>query len=141
MKQTRGSQTGYAGTPLPKKLGIKAGMVVGLVGAPETFDETLGELPTDVLLRWSARGRPDLVIWFPATRRQLERRVDRLGEIAGAGGMWIAWPKKASGVKTDLSEQAVRSAGLGAGLVDYKICAIDAMYSGLKFARRRKPIG
>jgi hypothetical protein len=137
-KQARGAQAGYSGTPLPKKLGIKSGMVVGLVGAPETFDETLGELPADVVLRWSARGRPDLVIWFPSTRRELERRVDRLGEIASGGGLWIAWPKQASGVKTDLSEQAVRATGLGAGLVDYKICAIDATYSGLKFARRKK---
>jgi hypothetical protein len=116
-------------------------MVVGLVGAPETFGATLGELPADVVLRRSARGRPELATWFPGTRRELERRVDRLGEIAARGGLWIAWLKKESGVKTDLSEQAVRSAGLDAGLIDYKICAIDSTYSGLKFARRTKTIG
>ena len=128
----------YSGTPLPKKLGIKPGSVVALVGAPEGFEELLGEMPEGVTLRRRAQGRCDLIVWFAASRRELERRVARLGAVAGAGGLWIAWPKKASGVVTDLSERVVREAGLAAGLVDYKIAAIDETWSGLRFARRKR---
>ena len=128
----------YSGTPLPKKLGIKPGSVVALVGAPEGFEELLGELPEGVTLRPRAQGRCDLIVWFAAARRELERRVARLGAVAGAGGLWIAWPKKTSGVVTDLSERVVREAGLAAGLVDYKIAAIDETWSGLRFARRKR---
>ncbi len=128
----------YSGTPLPKKLGIKPDSVVALVGAPEGFEELLGELPEGVTLRPRAQGRCDLIVWFAASRRELERRVARLGSVAGAGGLWIAWPKKASGVVTDLSERVVREAGLAAGLVDYKIAAIDETWSGLRFARRKR---
>ena len=128
----------YSGTPLPKKLGIKPDSVVALVGAPEGFEDLLGELPEGVTLRPRAQGRCDLIVWFAASRRELERRVARLGSVAGAGGLWIAWPKKASGVVTDLSERVVREAGLAAGLVDYKIAAIDETWSGLRFARRKR---
>ena len=127
---------GYSGTPLPKKLGIKPGFTVGLSGAPKDFEKTLGLLPVGVTLRRPARGRCDLLIWFPASRKDLERRVEKMGAAAGPGGIWIAWPKQASGVATDLTQTAVRGAGLDHGLVDYKICAIDATWSGLKFARR-----
>ena len=128
---------GYSGTPLPKKLGIKAGYVVALVGAPEGFERTLGALPEGVELRPGARGRPDLVIWFVNSQRDLRRRVKRLGELAGAGGLWIAWRKRASGAATDLTQASVRKAGLAAGLVDYKVCAIDERWSGLRFTRRK----
>ncbi|UCF21583.1 MAG: DUF3052 family protein [Gemmatimonadota bacterium] len=128
---------GYAGTPLPKKLGIKAGYVVALVGAPKNFEKTLGSLPKGVRLRWQARGRPDLVVWFVESRRDLESRVERLGELAGDGGLWIAWQKRASGATSDLTQAVVRKAGLAVGLVDYKVCAIDERWSGLRFARRR----
>ena len=127
---------GYSGTPLPKKLGIKPGFTVGLSGAPKDFEKTLGQLPQGVTLRRPARGRCDLLIWFPASRKDLKRRVEKMGAAAGPGGIWIAWPKQASGVETDLTQTAVRGAGLDHGLVDYKICAIDATWSGLKFARR-----
>lgn len=127
---------GYSGTPLPKKLGIKPGFTVGLIGAPKDFEKTLGQLPEGVTLRRPARGRCDLLIWFPASRKDLERGVEKMGAAAGPGGIWIAWPKQASGVATDLTQTAVRGAGLDHGLVDYKICAIDATWSGLKFARR-----
>ncbi len=128
---------GYAGTPLPKKLGIKAGYVVALVDAPGGFEKTLGSLPEGVKLRRQARGRPDLVVWFVESRRQLERRVERLGELAGDGGLWIAWPKKSSGADSDLTQGVVREAGLAVGLVDYKVCAIDNRWSGLRFTRRK----
>lgn len=128
---------GYSGTPLPKKLGIKANTVVSLVGAPEGFEETLGELPEGVVLRRRTRGRSDLTLWFTTSRKELERRIARMGAFDDRGPLWIVWPKKASGVATDLSQAPVREAGLAAGLVDYKVCAIDATWSGLLFTRRK----
>ena len=128
---------GYSGTPLPKKLGIKAHSVVALVDAPQTFEATLGDLPEGVVLRRQARAGCDLIIWFVKSRGALEKRIDRLGSLAGRGGLWIAWPKKASGITTDLSQHDVRQTGLAAGLVDYKVCAIDATWSGLRFVRRK----
>ncbi len=128
---------GYSGTPLPRKLGIKSGYAVALVGAPEDFERTLGELPPEVTLRRRAQGRCDLIVWFVGSRRELERRVARYGAKAGAGGLWICWPKKASGVVSDLSERVVRETGLAHGLVDYKIASIDRTWSGLRFTRRK----
>jgi hypothetical protein len=128
---------GYSGTPLPRKLGIKEGSVVILAGAPPGFESRLTGLPENVTFRRQARGRCELVIWFARSRGELERRVARMGKLAGKGGLWIAWPKKASGVVTDLTQNVVRAAGLAAGLVDYKICSIDAQWSGLRFARRK----
>lgn len=128
---------GYSGTPLPKKLGIKPDSTVGLIGAPRDFAKTLGPLPRGATLRQPPRGRCDLLIWFPVSKKELERRVERMGAATGPGGIWIAWPKQSSGRKTDLTQTAVRRAGLDHGLVDYKICAIDATWSGLKFAKRQ----
>ena len=128
---------GYSGTPLPRKLGIKPGYAVALVGAPEGFERILGELPADVTLRRRAQGRCDLIVWFVGARRELEQRTARYGAKAGAGGLWICWPKKASGVVSDLSERVVREAGLARGLVDYKVAAIDQTWSGLRFTRRK----
>lgn len=128
---------GYSGTPLPKKLGIKPDAVIALLGAPEDFEKTLGCLPDGVKLRRGARGRCDLAIWFPRNRHELEARVKQMGAYAGGDGIWIVWPKQASGMKTDLFQTLVRKTGLAVGLVDFKICAIDETYSGLKFTRRK----
>ena len=128
---------GYSGTPLPKKLGIKSKSLVSLVGAPKEFRRTLGSLPEGARLRNGPRGRADLTVWFAHSHRDLQRRIRALARQANYGPLWIAWPKKASGVLTDLSEPVVRQAGLAAGLVDYKICAIDATWSGLLFSRRK----
>ena len=127
---------GYSGTPLPKKLGIKDGHVVVVVNGPPGFAKTLGRLPSGVTVRRQDRGARDLTIWFVGRARDLEQRIVRMADKVGAGGLWIAWPKKASGVPTDVSEGLVRRAGLAVGLVDYKICAIDEVWSGLKFAVR-----
>ena len=127
---------GYSGTPLPKKLGIKANSVVALAGAPQGFRKTLGDLPGGVLFREKAGGRCDLTIWFTRSRRELERWIKRMAALAGRAPLWIAWPKKDSGLAADLSQQLVRETGLASGLVDYKICAIDATWSGLLFRRR-----
>ena len=128
---------GYSGTPLPRKLGIKPGYAVAVPGAPDDFSQTLGQLPEDVVLRRRVQGRCDLIVWFVGSRRQLRERVQRYGAKAGPGGLWICWPKKASGVKSDLSERVVRETGLANGLVDYKIASIDQTWSGLRFTRRK----
>jgi CheY-like chemotaxis protein len=130
---------GYEGTPLPKKLGIKRGSSVALAGAPAGFEEKLGRLPEGATMRRQVRGTSDLIIWFTKSRRDLERRIDRMGEaIADGGSLWIAWPKRASGVRTDITQNDVRAVGLASGLVDYKICSIDDTWSGLRFARRKR---
>lgn len=128
---------GYSGTPLPKKLGIKPNSVVALVNAPKDFEKTLGELPEGVKFKKQAAGKPDLIIWFLRMRAELEDRIDEMRELTGAGGIWLAWPKQASGLATDLTQNIVRETGLANGLVDYKVCAIDATWSGLKFAVRK----
>jgi CheY-like chemotaxis protein len=128
---------GYSGTPLAKKLGIKANSVVALIGAPTGFEKALGKLPEGVTLRRRVSGRPDLTIWFNKSCRDLERRIGRIAGRVGKDGLWIAWPKKSSRKTADLSQAEVRRIGLAAGLVDYKVCAIDATWSGLKFTRKR----
>jgi CheY-like chemotaxis protein len=135
---TESALAGYSGTPLAKKLGIKADFTVALVGAPRDFEKNMSDhLPAGVKFRRQARGRCDLVIWFCKSQKELKSRVRALGELAGTGGLWIAWPKQASGVRTDLTQTEVRESGLAVGLVDYKIAAIDATWSGLRFALRK----
>ena len=126
------------GTPLVHKLGIEPGASVGLFGAPRDFDLTLGELPEGVSVRRRAGGRAfDVIVAFHSRRSELERRLPALARgLDPAGGLWIAWPKRASGVATDVTEGAVRTLGLAAGLVDNKICAIDQVWSGLRFVYR-----
>jgi hypothetical protein len=129
--------TGYSGTPLVKKLGIKPGSTLGLIGAPEQFDDTLGELPGDVAVLRRLSGRLDVIVAFFVERPELERRLPALrAALQPSGGLWIAWPKRASGVATDLTENVVRELGLAAGLVDNKVCAIDAVWSGLRLVFR-----
>jgi hypothetical protein len=129
----------YEGTPLPKKLGIKPGLAIALSGAPEGFENSLGMLPKGATLRRQVRGKSDLIVWFANSRRDLERRIERMGAaIADGGSLWIAWPKRASGVPSDLTQKDVRAVGLASGLVDYKVCSIDDTWSGLRFARRKK---
>jgi hypothetical protein len=133
------SPVGYSGTPLVKKLGIKPGARVALVGAPSGFVEsTLGPLPDGVVCRNDLRGGTlEVIVAFCDRRSELERRLPALRRaLDPAGGLWAAWPKRASGVPTDLSEDVVRRLGLAAGLVDNKVCAIDEVWSGLRFVYR-----
>lgn len=136
---------GYSGTPLPRKLGIKAGQKIAFLDAPVAFAEALGTLPEDVgQPRTTLRGPLDLVVAFFVERRKLERRLPRLiAALHPAGALWIAWPKRAARVATDLTEDVVRELGLAAGVVDVKVCAIDATWSGLKLVirvRDRPPV-
>ena len=128
---------GYSGTPLPKKLGIKPGSLVALVNAPDGFERTLGALPDGAQLRRDARGRRDLTVWFVRSSRSLRGRLPRMVPLSERGGLWIAWPKKASGMSTDLSQAEVREKGLAAGMVDFKICAVDGTWTGLRFSWRK----
>ncbi len=130
---------GYSGTPLPKKLGIKDGSRIVLINAPRDFESELGELPDNVEFIKRPTKSLDIILFFVLTERALARDFAKLAaKITANGMMWIAWPKKSSGVVTDLSEQRVREIGLNAGLVDVKVCAIDETWSGLKFVYRLK---
>jgi hypothetical protein len=125
---------GYSGTPLPKKLGISEGHRVVLVQAPEGFEEMLAPLPPDVSFLGRAVAPVNVIVFFVRSRADLGRRFGPLaGKLAASGGLWVAWPKKASGVDTDLSESAVREVGLAHRLVDNKVCAVDDVWSGLRF--------
>ena len=126
-----------AGTPLAKKLGIKEGSRVALVGAPAGFAEALGPLPPGSEIRPLDETPADVVLAFATTRSDLERALPTVTRsLAETGGLWIAWPKKSAGVPTDLSDQVVQEAGLATGLVDNKVCAIDAVWSALRFVVR-----
>ena len=130
---------GYSGTPLAKKLGIKGGDSVALLGAPSGFERTLAGLPDGVQLRTSARGTNEVIVSFHTRRADLERRVDTLLQVLDVdGGLWIAWPKKVSKVPTDITEDTVRDVFLPRGLVDNKVCAIDDTWSGLRVVWRRE---
>lgn len=134
---TRPLPAGYSGTPLPRKLGIKPGARVALLDAPAAFDEVLGELPEGVAVRRRLLGPLDVVVAFFLERRGLERRISALrAALDPAGGLWIAWPKRASGVATDLTEDVVREIALANTLVDNKVAALDETWSGLRLVIR-----
>jgi hypothetical protein len=131
------STAGYSGTPLPRKLGIREGCRLLLAGEPEGFAATLGELPPLVELVTPGAGAVDVAMLFAREAATVRERFPLLVEaLQPAGGLWIAWPKRSSGIASDLDENVVREIGLAVGLVDNKVCAIDATWSGLRFVRR-----
>jgi hypothetical protein len=128
---------GHSGTPLPKKLGIKPGATVAFPGAPDAFAGVLGELPDGARVRARLGGQLDVIVLFVTRRAELARRFPAAVKSLDAdGGLWVAWPKKSSGVDTDLSFEVVQRTGLDAGLVDNKIAAVDETWSGLRFVCR-----
>ena len=130
---------GYSGTPLVKKLGIKPGCRLALLHAPPDFAETLGMLPADTTVVRSLRAPCDVLVYFTKRRAALTKDFARLmHSLQPDGGLWIAWPKKTSGVTTDLTENVIRGRALANGLVDNKVCAIDEVWSGLRLAVRVK---
>jgi CheY-like chemotaxis protein len=131
---------GYSGTPLVKKLGIKANASVGLIAAPAHFVEKLGALPEGIQWHSPVDSPCDLLLWFARSKQELIDQIAQIKAWVGKDGVWIIWPKKTSGISCDLSEKVVRAIGLASGLVDYKICAVDATWSGLRFTKR-KPTG
>ena len=127
---------GYSGTPLPTKLGITEDSTLALVGAPAVV---IDGLPPGVTVKRQARGSADVVVAFFTQRLEFERRIDALGRmIFPSGGLWIAWPKRSSGVETTMGENVVREVALPLGLVDNKVCAIDETWSGLRVVWRRE---
>jgi CheY-like chemotaxis protein len=127
----------YAGRPLSKKLGIKPNSAVGLVDAPQDCAEIFTELPEGARLQQQGYEACDLFVWFVRSDEALQRGMAHMTVLAERGPLWIAWPKKASRMATDLTQQRVRETGLASGLVDYKICAIDRTWSGLLFTKRK----
>jgi hypothetical protein len=130
---------GYSGTPLPQKLGIKPGHAVLLVAPPADLVRTLGRLPAGVVLSSRSRGTQgyDVIVVFARTQGELTRRFAAArARLVEAGGLWLAWPKKGSGLSSELGDASVRAYGLSQGLVDNKVCAIDATWSGLRFVVR-----
>jgi hypothetical protein len=135
--RTEAASAGYSGTPLPQKLGLKAGMRVVAIDAPSNFDALLA-----CVVRLNQIAAFDCALAFATNERALAALFAKLApKMADAGMVWIGWPKKTSGVATDLTEDVVRRSGLAAGLVDVKVCAIDATWSGLKFVRRLRDRG
>jgi hypothetical protein len=155
---TPGPQAGYSGTPLPKKLGLKPGARVGLAGAPAGFAALLGPLPDGARIETGAppdgatrpgpvltdtvlpgTGPFDVIVFFTVQQAELAARLSDLrARMAPAAGLWIAWPKRASRVRTDMTEDVIREIALPTGLVDNKVCAIDAVWSGLRLVIRRE---
>lgn len=130
---------GYSGTPLAKKLGLKEGQRVALYGAPPDFRDTLRPVPARIEWQTDLRAPIDCVVLFAPVAATLDVALrPAAAALRPAGMLWVAWPKKAAKVPTDLTEDRVRAQGLGAGLVDVKVCAITELWSGLKFVRRLK---
>jgi hypothetical protein len=132
---------GYSGTPLPQKLGIKPGHRVLLANAPKDFKRTLGKLPAKARLHTpgDSEDPADVILLFVMNVAELHWEFAPLKErLVSNGGLWVAWPKKASGIETDLTENIIRDVGLQVGLVDNKVCAIDETWSGLRFVIRLK---
>ena len=128
---------GYSGTPLATKLGIKEGHRVAFVSAPDGFLELLGELPEGVTVKSRASRPLDVIVFFTKRRADLMRRIPVLRRaMEPAAGLWIAWPKRASGVETDMTEDVARELGLANRLVDNKVAAIDETWSGLRLVIR-----
>jgi len=130
---------GYSGTPLSQKLGIKAEQKVVTIGAPAGYAELLAPLPEAVSFTRGARAGADFVHLFISERKALEKELKRLRKLlADTGILWVSWPKKSSGVATDVTEDTIREVALPLGFVDVKVCAVDETWSGLKLMVRRE---
>ena len=130
---------GYSGTALEKKLGVRSGSVVALMNAPRGFELLIADADAKVNRGFGGKAPCDVIVLFCGRRVDLERGFGKARErLDEAGGLWVAWPKRASGVETDLTEQEVREFGLATGMVDNKVCAIDATWSGLRLVIRKE---
>ena len=129
---------GYSGTPLVRKLGIRAGATVALLGVPDSVERALAPLPDDVRVRTDLRAACDVIVFCTDRASAPDRRAPALRRaLLPDGGLWLCWPKRASGRPTDLDFSRVQARGLALGLVDNKTCAVDEVWSGLRFVVRR----
>jgi hypothetical protein len=134
-----GTSSGYSGTPLPRKLGIAEGDRICVLREPEGFRDTLGMLPDGVRVSARSIQDADVIVAFFKRRAKLNRDLPRLMDALDVdGGLWISWPKRTSGVETDITEDTVREIALPLGLVDNKVCAIDQIWSGLRLVFRKE---
>ena len=125
---------GYSGSALHKKLGVKEGTRLALLATPKTFARALGQLPDGVIVRAQARGKLDVIVFFATRRSELERRFPVMARaLEPTGGLWVAYPKRASGVATDLTFEPVQEIGNECGLLDNKACPIDDTWTALRF--------
>lgn len=130
---------GYSGTPLIKKLGITPGMRICFRHAPKDYAKTLGDLPDDITQVKQLKGTLNFIQLFVTERSVLEKELSQCQDVLDPDGMiWISWPKKASKVPTDITEQTIRDVCLPIGLVDVKVCAVDEIWSGLKLVIRKE---
>ena len=134
-------EAGYSGTPLPRKLGIKPGHEVAVLGGPASVAAILTGLPGVAPPRRDLSGSDplDVIVFFVTWRADLEEQLAALrGRMAPAAGLWVAWPKRAARVPTDMTEDVIREIALPTGLVDNKVCAVDEIWSGLRLVIRRE---
>jgi hypothetical protein len=130
----------YTGSSLVKKLGFTPKMKAAFLGAPEDFAEKLGELPEGIEVQTRLTSHTKLAIWFVRSRQELEAETDLVSARLPVGSsVWIVHPKQTGRYRVDFNQNDVRAAGLAAGLVDYKVCAVDADWSGLKFTQKKAP--
>jgi hypothetical protein len=133
------TMAGYSGTPLPQKLGIKEGMIVVAIKPPENYRKLLGEIPSGVNFATRPVGNTKFVHLFATRRNELAQELSILRrKIAEDAAVWVSWPKKSSGVATDVTEDVIRAVALPIGFVDIKVCAVDEIWSGLKLMIRRE---
>lgn len=131
--------TGYSGTPLPQKLGINPDTIVVAIDPPENYRKLLGQIPSGVNFATRPVGKTKFVHLFAKERRILQAHLQTLRrKIADDAAVWVSWPKKSSGVPTDITEDVIRAAALPLGFVDIKVCAVDEIWSGLKLMIRRE---
>jgi hypothetical protein len=129
---------GYSGTPLPQKLGIKPGMIVVAIDAPSNYRKLLGEIPSGVNFATRPIGNTKLIHFFATRRSDLQKQLSILRrKIADDAALWVSWPKKSSGVASDITEDVIRAVALPLGFVDIKVCAVDEIWSGLKLMIRK----
>lgn len=134
----KAAAAGYSGKPLAQKLGLKEGLVVSVLNAPENYTRLLGPLPSDVEFASSPSGRTDVVHLFTSEASTLEKELQRLRKrLKPDATVWVSWPKKASRLQTDVTEDTIRKVALPIGFVDVKVCAVNEIWSGLKLVVRK----
>ena len=130
---------GYSGTPLPQKLGIKPGLTVVTINAPANYRRLLGQIPDSVTFSERLKSGSSFVHLFTSRRSEMQKKMSILrGKISDNGAIWVSWPKKSSGISTDVTEDVIREIALPLGFVDIKVCAVDETWSGLKLMIRRE---